>query len=172
MSTALVVIDVQKIMFMVPAFQPHDGEAVVDRIARLIAKARASGTPVFFVQHQEGEHMQPGKPGFPFVDKLTPGASDDVTVKTKSSAFHGTDFDAKLKKAGIDHLVITGMQSEYCVTSAIRGAYERGYGITLVSDAHSTGDTKVAKAKDIVAIVNDTSAGSFAKVIPAAEVEF
>jgi nicotinamidase-related amidase len=174
MSTALVVIDVQKIMFMVPAFQPYDGEAVVDRIAGLIAKARAAGTPVFFVQHHnlEGEHMQPGAPGFPFVDKLTPGASDDVTVKNKSSAFHGTDFDAKLKKAGIDHLVITGMQSEYCVTSAIRGAYERGYGITLVSDAHSTGDTKVAKAKDIVAIVNDTSADSFGKVIPAAEVEF
>jgi nicotinamidase-related amidase len=172
MSKALVVIDVQKIMFAHPGFQPHDGEAVVDRIAGLIAKARAEGVPVFFVQHQEGEHMTPGAPGFPFVDKLTPQPGDDVTVKTRSSAFHGTDFDAKLKVAGIDHLVITGMQSEYCVTSAIRGAYERGYHITLVSDAHSTGDTRVAKAKDIVAIVNDTSAGSFGTVIPAAGVTF
>jgi nicotinamidase-related amidase len=174
MSTALVVIDVQKIMFMVPAWQPHDGEAVVDRIAALVAKARAAGTPVFFVQHHDphGEHMKPGAPGFPFVDKLTPGASDDVTVKTKSSAFHGTDLDAKLKRAGIDHLVVTGMQSEYCVDSAVRGAYERGYKVTLVSDAHSTGDTKVAKAKDIVAIQNDTMADSFATVIPAAQVTF
>ena len=172
MFKALVVIDVQKIMFAYPAFQPHDGEGVVDRIAGLIAKARAEGTPVFFVQHQEGEDMKPGAPGFPFVDKLTPEPGDDVTVKTRSSAFHGTDFDAKLKKAGIDHLVITGMQSEYCVTSAIRSAYERGYGITLVSDAHSTGDTKVAKAKDIVALVNDTTAGSFGAVIPASEVSF
>jgi len=174
MSTALVVIDVQKIMFAVPAFQPYDGEAVVDRIAALVAKARAAKVPVFFVQHHdlEGEHMKPGSPLFPFVDELTPQPGDDVTVKNKSSAFHGTDFDVKLKKAGVDHLVITGMQSEYCVTSAIRGAHERGYGITLVSDAHSTGDTKVAKAKDIVAIVNDTSAGSFGRVIPAAEVVF
>ena len=172
MSKALVVIDVQKIMFAHPTFQPYDGEAVVDRIAGLIAKARGEGVPVFFVQHQAGEHMQPGAPGFPFVDKLTPQQGDDVTVKTKSSAFHGTDFDAKLKTAGIDHLVITGMQSEYCVTSAIRGAYERGYGITLVSDAHSTGDTKVAKAKDIVAITNDTTADSFGAAIPASEVSF
>ncbi len=171
---ALVVIDVQKIMFSVPGFQPHDGEAVVDRIADLIAKARAGGAPVFFVQHHalDEKAMQPGQPGFPFVDKLTPQPGDDVTVKTKSSAFHGTDFDARLKARGIDHLVITGMQSEYCVNSAVRGAYERDYRITLVSDAHSTGDTRVAKAKDIIAIQNDTVSGSFGEVVPAAEVVF
>lgn len=95
-----------------------------------------------------------------------------MTVKHKSSAFHGTDFDAKLQRTGVNHLVITGMQSEYCVTSAIRSAYERGYGITLVSDAHSTGDTRSAKAKDLVAIVNDTTHGDFGAVIPAAEIDF
>src|SRR6185437_10028955 len=89
---------------------------------------------------------RPGLPGFPFHDAIAPAPGDDVTVKTKSSAFHGTDFDAKLKARGIDHLVVTGMQSEYCVDSAVRGAYERGYKVTLVSDAHSTGDTRVAKA--------------------------
>ena len=36
-----------------------------------------------------------------------------MTVKTKSSAFHGTGLDDKLKHAGVDNLVITGMQSEY-----------------------------------------------------------
>jgi nicotinamidase-related amidase len=172
MTTALVVIDVQKIMFADPNWPPHDGHAVVDRIAGLIARARAAGVPVFFVQHMEGEAMRPGAPGFAFVDKLAPGPGDDVTVKQYSSAFHGTDFDARLRKAGVDHLVITGMQSEYCVNSAIRGAYERGYRITLVSDAHSTGDTKVAKARDIIAIQNDTTKGSFGQVVPAAEVSF
>ncbi len=174
MSKALVVIDVQKIMFSIPDFQPFDGDAVVDRIAGLIAAARAGGTPVFFVQHHDLEEaaMQPGQPGFAFVDRLAPEPGDDVTVKHNSSAFHGTDFDAKLKQAGIDHLIVTGMQSEYCVDSAVRGAVERGYKVTLVSDAHSTGDTRVAKAKDIIAIQNDTLNGSFATVIPAAEVVF
>ncbi|MEI9990358.1 MAG: cysteine hydrolase family protein [Rhizomicrobium sp.] len=172
MSKALVVIDVQKVMFAMPGLPPLDGEAVVDRIAGLIAAARANGTPIFFVQHHdlEEEAMQPGQPGFAFVDKLAPQPGDDVTIKHNSSAFHGTDFDAKLKKSGIDHLVVTGMQSEYCVDSAIRGAVERGYKVTFVSDAHSTFDTKVAKAKDIVAIQNDTMNGSFAEVIPAAQV--
>ncbi|HSC61563.1 MAG TPA: cysteine hydrolase family protein, partial [Rhizomicrobium sp.] len=116
MSKALVIIDVQKGMFD-PNYPPYDGEAVVDRIAGLIAQARQAGVPIFFVQHHgEGEHpFQPGKPGYPFHDKLAPQPDDDVTVKRKSSAFHGTDFDAKLKHAGVDHLIVTGMQSEYCV---------------------------------------------------------
>jgi len=176
MSKALVIIDVQKGMWEHPDYPPYDGDGVVARIAEVIGKARAADVPVMYVQHHavgEPRHpLMPGKPGFPFHDAIAPRPGDDITVKHKSSVFHDTDFDAKLKKAGIDHLVITGMQSEYCVNSAIRGAYERDYKITLVSDAHSTGDTRAAKAKDIIAIQNDTTRGSFGDVIPAAEVTF
>ena len=176
MSKALVIIDVQKGMWGHPDYPPYDGAGVLARIAALIDKARAAEAPIMYVQHHgidEPDHpFKPGLPGYPFHDAIAPLPGDDVTVKTKSSAFHGTDFDAKLKALGIDHLVITGMQSEYCVNSAIRGAYERDYKITLVSDAHSTGDTRAAKAKDIIAIQNDTTRGSFGDVIPAAEVTF
>lgn len=172
MTKALVIIDVQKIMWAHPDYPPYDGEGVVDRIAELTRRAKAAGAPVFWVQHQQGEEMKPGAPGFPFHDKVAPKDGDDVTVKTKSSAFHDTDFDAKLKRAGVDHLVITGMQSEYCVNSAIRGAYERGYKVTLAGDAHSTGDTPVATAKDLIAIQNHVTHGSFGVVKPAAEITF
>jgi len=174
MTKALIIIDVQKAMFEQAALQPFDGEAVVVRIADLISRARSQGAPVFYVQHDGGpdDSFGAGKPGFLFVDAIAPLPGDDVTVKTKSSAFHGTDFEARLKSAGIDHLVITGMQSEYCITSAIRGAYERGYRLTLVSDAHSTFDTKFAKGKGIVAIVNDTTRDSFGDVTPASEIDF
>ena len=175
MVKALVVIDVQKGMWEHPDYPPYDGDGVVGRIASLIAQAKAAGAPVFWVQHhgdEEGHPLQPGKPGFAFHHAVAPGAGDDVTVKRKSSAFHGTDLDTKLKRAGVDHLVITGMQSEYCVNSAIRGAYERDYRITLVSDAHTTGDTRAAKAKDLIAIENATVWGDFGEVIPAAEVTF
>jgi nicotinamidase-related amidase len=174
MTRALVIIDHQKAMFENPSVQPYDGDAVTDRIAGLLAKARAAKVPVFFVQHDGGptDSFGAGRPGFGFHDKIAPLAGEDVTVKTRSSAFHGTDLDAKLKRAGVTELVITGMQSEYCVTSAIRGAFERGYELTLASDAHSTFDSKVAKAAQIVALINDTTAGSFANVVPASEIAF
>jgi nicotinamidase-related amidase len=174
LKKALVIIDVQQGMFADPNFQPYDGENVLKRIAELTTQARTAGAPVYFIQHDGGTNhpFHPGKPGYPFHPAIAPRADDDVTVKHNSSAFHGTDFESKLKRAGVDHLVITGMQSEYCVDSAIRGAHERGYDVTLVADAHSTGNTRVAKAKDIVAIQNDTMHGSFAQVMPAAEVKF
>jgi nicotinamidase-related amidase len=171
---ALVVIDVQKGMFLDPRYRPHDGDGVVARIAGLSARARRHGSPIYFVQHNGGaDHpLHPGAPGFPFHETLTPQPTDDVTEKSRSSAFHGTDFDAKLKRADIDHLIVTGMQSEYCVDSAIRGAVERGYKVTFVSDAHSTFDTRVASAEDIIAIQNDIMADDFAHVVAAADVSF
>ena len=174
MAAALVIIDVQQGMFSMPDLRPHDGEGVVERIAGLIGRARAAGTPIFFVQHDEGPagDFHPGKPGFPFHPRLTPLAGDSVTVKQNSSAFTGTDFDLKLRRAGVDHLIVTGMQSEYCVDSAVRGAAERGYRVTLVGDAHSTFDSRVARAGQIIAIQNDTMSGSFATIVPAAEVRF
>jgi len=64
------------------------------------------------------------------------------------------------------------MQSEYCVNSAVRGAYERGYKITLVSDAHSTFDSRSAKGETLVAIQNEVTKDSFGEVKTAAEVTF
>lgn len=174
MTKALVIIDVQKGMWENPDYPPYDSDGVLSRIGDLIAKARAANAPVMYVQHhgqEDGHPFKPGLPGYPFHDAIAPKAGDDVTVKSKSSAFHHTDFDAKLRARGVDHLVITGMQSEFCVNSAVRGAYERDYEITLVSDAHSTGDLGPAKAKGIVALQNAISR-DFAEVKPAAEVTF
>jgi nicotinamidase-related amidase len=173
MARALLVIDVQKGMFSVPAFQPFDGEAVVARIAQMIAAARASGTAIFFVQHDGG----PGHPlsaecaGFPFREEVAPRTNDIVIVKRRCSAFQDTALEEKLRAAGIDSVIVCGMQTEYCVDTAVRAAFERGFAVTLVADAHTTGDTAVLHAKDIVAHHNATLT-NFAAVVPAAEIGF
>lgn len=37
-------------------------------------------------------------------------------------------------------LVVCGAQSNYCVRHTVHAALERGYDVTLVSDAHTTSD--------------------------------
>jgi nicotinamidase-related amidase len=54
MTRALVIIDHQKAMFAYPDNKPFDGEAVTDRIAELLARARAANAPIFYVQHDGG----------------------------------------------------------------------------------------------------------------------
>ncbi|HEY0625118.1 MAG TPA: cysteine hydrolase family protein [Allosphingosinicella sp.] len=171
---ALVIIDVQKGMFAFPEAQPHEGEAVVARIAELLSRARAAGAPVLFVQHscdEEGDPLHPDGPGFPFRDELAPHPSEPVIVKTKCSAFQATDLAERLSTAGVDHLVICGMQTEYCVDTSIRSAFEQGYEITLVADGHTTFDTPVLPAAQIIAHHNHTLRG-FAKPVPAVDVRF
>ena len=64
------------------------------------------------------------------------------------------------------------MQSESCVDSAVRGAAERGYKITLVSDAHTTFNTAVLDAATIIALENQTLKGGFARTVSAADVSY
>lgn len=171
---ALVIVDVQQGMFNFPGYTPHDGEATVARIGGLLARARKSGAPVFFVQHDggEGDPLAAGSPGFPFRAEVAPVAGESVTVKRRCNAFQETDFDQTLKRAGIDHLIVCGMQTEFCVDTAVRAAVERGYKVTLVSDAHTTFDTDALSAEKIIAHHNATLGSSFAALKSAEEITF
>lgn len=173
MNNALLVIDVQLGMLAIPETQPHDGQAVIARIGGLMERARRTGTPIFFVQHDggAGHQLAAGSRGFLFVPELKPRPDDDVTVKRECNAFRATDLEAKLRKAGIRHLVICGMQTEYCIDTAVHAAFDRNFTVTLVSDAHTTVDTPVLKAKDIIAHHNQTL-DTFATVAPAADIRF
>ena len=63
-----------------------------------------------------------------------------------------------------NHVIISGMQTQYCVDTTTRRAFSEGYKVTLVSDAHSTFDTEVLRAEDIVKHHNVVF-GAFADVI-------
>ena len=172
MTTALMVIDVQEGMQPKKA---HDGEGVVSRIAELLKRARAAGVPVVYVQHdgskEPGHPLTKGKPGHAIYHEIAPKDGETVVVKQTCNSFQDTDLDARLRAAKVDGLIVCGMQTEFCVDTAVRAAAERGYKITLVSDAHSTGDTPALKAKDIVAHHNFTLQ-EFAKVRRADEITF
>jgi nicotinamidase-related amidase len=171
---ALLVIDVQRAMFASPSSLPHDGEAVVARIAGLIDAARSQGVSVFFVQHDggPGDDFSKDGPGFAFRPEIAPRDGEAVTVKRMCNSFQQTDLDAKLRAAGIDHLVVCGMQTEYCVDTAIRAAVERGFRVTAVQDAHSTFDSDILPAAAIIAHHNHTWQGSFAALRRAADMDF
>jgi nicotinamidase-related amidase len=173
MATALLVIDVQRGMFEAPDLQPHDGVAAVGRMRGILERARARGIPVFFVQHDggEGDPLAANSTGFPFVPELAPKATEPVTVKQERDAFKATNLEEKLRKAGVEHLVVCGMQTEMCVEAAVRAAADRGFAVTLVSDAHTTFDTPELPAARIIAERNE-ELSAVATVIPSAEVAF
>lgn len=139
MSQALLIIDLQRAL-CVGEYACHDVGAVIDRINGLIAQARDTGTPVVFVQHEEDayEPLRRGSDGWQIDDRLQARADDPRIFKTASDSFHRTELDAVLKGLGVDHLVICGAQSDFCVDSTTRRALSAGYDVTLVADGHTT----------------------------------
>ena len=165
---ALMIVDVQKAMFA--AEPPYDGEAVVARIAALLARARAKGIPVFHVQHDggPGDDFERGKPGFPICDAVAPLPGEPVFVKTTRSAFASTDLEQALRAARVDHIFICGMQTEFCVGTTLLGAVDRGFRMTVASDGHTTFDNEVLPAEKIIALHHRIWQGKMAELVPSA----
>lgn len=173
MTTGLLVIDLQRGMFT--ASQPaHDGDAVLSRVADLLARARARRVPVLHVQHDggPGDDLERLTPGWEIHPAVAPQDGEPVVEKARCSAFHGTDLDAMLRARGITRLVIAGMQTEYCIDTNCRTAHGLGYEVVLVKDGHTTFDTPVLSGSQIVAHHNRTLNGSFVDLAEAAAVTF
>lgn len=158
-KTALVIIDVQRAMFM-EAEKPYRGEETVGNIRRLLLRAREKGIPAVFVQH-EGKYMQHGSEGWQVHPALTPLDSEPRAYKKTRDSFFETELDAILKGLGADTLILCGMQTEYCVDTTCRRAYTLGYRGYLASDGHTTFDGRVLPAEKIVAHHNDVLPTAF-----------
>jgi nicotinamidase-related amidase len=173
---ALVIIDVQRGLFD----EAYDEDrAVLEHINELLARAHAAGSPVVYVQHNgwAGHPLEPGAPGFPIHPTIAPAAGDLIVQKRASDSFYETTLQQELDARGVTHLVITGAQTEFCVDTTCRRAASLGYGVTLVADAHLTGDRDPFTWDQIVAYHNAilpqlVTPNEPIKVQPTAEIAF
>ena len=150
---ALLVIDMQ-VGLVRGGYQADD---LVARLADLVAEARTAGTPVVFIQHEEDwPTMRPGAPDWQFHPALAPADGELVIHKRACDAFYGTPLRQELAARGVRHLVITGMQTEYCVDATCRRAVSEGFDVTLVADGHTTEDAATLSAAQIIAHHNLT----------------
>lgn len=130
---ALLVIDVQNEV----VDQAYGREAVVANIRRLVDAARAGDVPVVWVQHQD-DYLVPGSPAWEIVDELAPAEEESRIDKRFRSSFEDTPLETILSELDAGALVLCGAESNNCVRHTLHAALERGYDVTLVSDAHTT----------------------------------
>lgn len=172
-DTALVVIDAQ--VGVVGEAYHHD--EVLSNINLLLDRARSSGTPVIYVQHNEPGGMEQGTPWWPIHPAIAPREGEPVVQKESPDSFHETCLQAELEARGIKRLVITGGQTQCCVDTTVRRAVAQGYDVLLVGDAHTTEDSETLPAEKIIAFYNETLNGFWAgerrvRVQPASEIHF
>ena len=170
MGKALLVVDVQEGVYAFDGQAAFDGPEMIAVINRLIARARESGATVIFVRHED-EYLAHGSDSWEVVPDLDVQAGDLFVNKRHGSAFHETPLREHLRSLGIQEIVLCGMQTEYCIDSTFRHALTLGYKVELVRDGHTTFDSPVLTARQIVDHHNQVFSG-YARVRPAEAIRF
>lgn len=156
-DTALIVVDVQHDFLPGGALGVPGGDAVVEPLVRaagaaaLVVKTRdahpadhcsfaAQGGPwpPHCVVGSHGAELHPAIAALegPVVDKGT--AQDDDTY----SGFDRTNLAELLRTAGIRHLVVGGLATDYCVKATVLDALRAGFDTTLLTDAIAAVDVE------------------------------
>jgi nicotinamidase-related amidase len=151
-TTALLVIDVQVGLIDGPP-PVYQADIILERIAGLIAAARAAGTPVIYVQDKDVGGV--GTPAWQIHPAVAPAPDELAVRKAWSDSFYETTLGAELQVRGISQLVIAGMKTDVCVTMTSFRAVALGYDVLLVSDAHTTTDNNLLTAAQTIAYHND-----------------
>jgi nicotinamidase-related amidase len=140
--TALLVIDFQNEYFSGRLPIP-DGLPALRQAQRLVDFADQRGIAVFHIQHV----TPAGAPVFAldsatvgFHAELQPAPHHAVLQKSQVSSFVDTDLDARLKAAGIDSVIVSGLMTHACVAGAARDAAPRGYEVIVAADACASRD--------------------------------
>lgn len=136
---ALLLVDVQCAFMQGPDAVPGH-LALQLSIARLLARARAAGVPVIFLQNDGA----PGALDAPHSDGwrlyFPPAGGEHVLFKCEDDGFVDTRLEALLRELGVHSLAVCGLLSEMCLAATARAALLRGFQVSLPHDAHATYD--------------------------------
>lgn len=133
-KAVLLVVDVQ----VGVTDQSWDSDRIIKNVARAVERARAKGVPVVWVQHSD-EELLFGSPPWQWVPELVPALGEPLIHKKFNSSFEETKLEDELARLGTTHVVLAGLSTNWCIRATAYGALDRGYDLTLIGDAHTTG---------------------------------
>ncbi|QDP41488.1 isochorismatase family protein [Radiobacillus deserti] len=132
---ALLVIDVQNGLVHKGDFQKE-----LSNIEMVIHDFKEAGKPVIFMKHTDDAENSPlyrGSTGSELHSSVKKYAQQ-VIEKQTPSAFYNTNLSSSLDGLGVDHLFITGFNTEYCCLFTAISAFDRGYKVTFLEDVTAT----------------------------------
>ena len=169
---ALIVVDVQVDFCPGGALAVKGGDKIVPRLNQVVQAATKAGLPVFFTRDWHPiDHISfkaQGGPWPPHCIQESSGAMfhlllkvpDDAIIVSKGkdpkaeaySGFQGTDLAKRLRALGVDHLIIGGLATDYCVKETAKDGLKEGFSIEIIEDCVKPvdlrkGDGKIALAE-------------------------
>lgn len=135
--TVLIPIDMQQAFDLSPTGGSNN-PAVEANGRRLLSAWRSAGLPLVHVRHDSvkpGSPFAPGRPGNALRAGFEPQAGEPLVTKSVNAAFIGTDLDLRLRRLGVQQVVLFGLTTDMCVSTTARVAANLGYRTVVVGDA-------------------------------------
>jgi ureidoacrylate peracid hydrolase len=171
MSTALVLVDMQNAFcrpdgsFARRGFRIPDLDRVVSACVRLLEGSRARGWTIVFTRlvfrpdyadagllvadqpriRAQGAYAAGGD-DCRIIEELPRQPGDLVIDKQRYDPFVQTLLEEELRSLGVSDLVVGGLLTNVCIESTVRGAYDRGFRVTVPSDATASYDPELHRA--------------------------
>ncbi|KEK24748.1 cysteine hydrolase family protein [Bacillus gaemokensis] len=161
MKQALLIIDAQQELINgneqeSAVFQKDE---LLKNINIAIQKANQSNALIIFVRDTDVASGE-GK-GFQIHEEIKVPHVALIVDKEATNSFYNTSLHAILKEKDINHLVIGGCKTEHCIDTAVRTATVQGFDVTLIKNSHSTTDSTVLSAQQIIEHHNKTLHGHY-----------
>ena len=141
---ALIVVDAQNEFSTAGQRAVADHAAALDAIQARVARARAEGWPIAWVQHHNRPHESPAFVPGTWGAELSPGlgpepgrVAERLFQKDVYGAFTRTGLDEWLRGLGVDELLVVGFYTHMCLSTTVREALVRDYVVAI--DAAGTG---------------------------------
>jgi nicotinamidase-related amidase len=168
-KTLLLIVDVQN---AIADQKPYMFTRVLSNIRALLEKFRELNLPLIFIQHDDGagSDLEVNTRGWEIVQEIVPLPGERIIPKRFNSAFRETPLEKELKEMQISKLIIVGLQTEYCMDTTIRVAFEKGFEVIIPEATNTTVDGKFLSAKQIYEHHNHLFHNRFGKVVKMEEV--
>lgn len=166
MTAALLIIDMQNAFFEDASLGEHK-ERLVRACNAAIADAREAGVSVYVIrtEHQRDKStwtlsMLDDDQGFLFsgseqaepVEGLKIDGLPEL-VKTRDSAFFGTDLLQRLRNLNVDTVVLAGVATHNCVAQTAADAYANNLRVVYAEDAIAS--TNEEYAQNVLGVLTD-----------------
>lgn len=137
----LLVIDTQK---LITNEYLYNFDLFLSNIKNLIAAARANHIEVIYIRHDDGSECEltKGAAGYEIYEEFQPAVGERIFDKAVNSAFKSSGLLEYLKGKGETHLIITGLQTDYCIDANVKCAFEHGFQVIVPSFANTTVDNE------------------------------
>ncbi|MDP4085313.1 MAG: cysteine hydrolase family protein [Bacillota bacterium] len=152
-NSVLLVVDVQTALIKE---QPFNKEIVIKNIKRLISIARDSNKEVLYVRHDDGigEELEYGTDGWQIYYEIAPNKDERIFEKKYNSAFFKTGLKEYLETKKINTIILTGLQTEYCIDATLKSAFDNGFNVIIPEQTNTTFDNEYLSGEKLYEFYN------------------